>query len=274
MSEVSLQTDLQGFRARLRGLPLASVFSLTSCTDNVEIIALAGFDAVILDMEHGPATLETVRLQVLAAQARGIHPIVRVRANDPSLISAALDVGADGVLVPQIGSAEEARRAVSAARFAPEGARGANPYVRAAGFHGDALWYRRANAQTAVLVMIEGTSGAAAAEDIMKVPGLDGVFLGPVDFSHAMGVPGQIDHPSVVGKFEQIIRLGAALGVCTAVFAPTAEGGQTWLDRGARMVAIGCDTSHIFQALQAILQSVRAKLPASGAQSNKPKGLT
>jgi len=273
----STQGELQGFRARLRGpAPLTSIFCLVPCTDSVEMIALAGFDAVILDMEHGPASLETLRLLILAAQAHGIHPIVRVRANEPSLISAVLDAGADGVLVPQIGSVEEAQRAVAAARFAPEGTRGANPYVRAAGFHGDPSWYHRANAKTAVLVMIEGAAGAASAPDIMKVPGLDGVFLGPVDFSHAMGVPGQIDHPSVVGKFEEIIRTGTDLEVATAVFAPSAERSRAWLERGARMVAVGCDTSHIVQALQGVRQSVLPNrsdpVPAPTASSHHSTG--
>ena len=234
-----------GFRASLkRGRPLLATFCLIPTAETVEIAAIAGFDVVILDQEHGPLEIGAVRTMILAATARKVHCIVRVRANDPALIGAALDLGADGVLVPQIGSVEAARRAVAAARFSPEGSRGANPWVRAADFGADEGWYASANARAAVLVMIEGASGAAAAADIMNVRGLDALFLGPVDFSHSLGVPGQVDHPKVVGRFEQLIAAAVAADVACSVFASTADSCSAWLARGARMVAFGCDTAH------------------------------
>ena len=103
-------------RRRLREQePLLAAFSIIPSREIVELIALAGFDAVILDMEHGPYGIDSLGPLVLAAQARGMYPIARVQRNDPSLIGAALDVGAAGVLVPQVASASDALAAVNAA---------------------------------------------------------------------------------------------------------------------------------------------------------------
>ncbi len=250
-------------RERLRqSSPMLALFCLMPSTEMVEHVALAGFDAVILDMEHGPLDIGTVRLQVLAAAARGIKCIVRVAANEPALIGAALDIGADGILVPQVSSVEEARRAVSAARFAPQGQRGANPWVRAADYGAELDWYEETNERIAVLVMIEGSAGAQAATDILKVPGLDGVFLGPVDFSHALGIPGQVDHPLIIEKFREIVAMAQQEKVACAVFAATALRCRTWIAKGMRLVAFGCDSDHVNTALRTARQSVQDALDA------------
>ena len=250
-------------RQRLReAAPLVATFSIIPRPEIVELIALAGFDAVILDMEHGPYHIDSLPPLIIAAEARAIYPIVRVQRNEPSLIGAALDAGAAGVLVPQIGSPAEASAAVSAARFAPEGTRGAHPWVRAAGFSGRVDWFREANRDVAVIVMIEGREGAAAADRILETPSLDGVFFGPVDLSHALGVPGQIDHPSVVDRIDTIVGKAQKLSLATSIFTPTAEGAQKWLRRGIKLVALGVDTAHMLSALRSANAAARKTLPS------------
>jgi 4-hydroxy-2-oxoheptanedioate aldolase len=245
-------------RQRLRkDAPLIAAFSIIPSTEIVELIGLAGFDAVILDMEHGPYGIDSLGPLILAARSRSIYPIARVQRNEPSLIGAALDAGAAGVLVPQVASKAEALAAVSAARFAPEGTRGANPWVRAANFSGRSDWFREANDEAAVIVMIEGVGGAAAADQILETPSLDGVFFGPVDLSHALGVPGQIDHPSVVGKIDEVLEKARRLSLATAIFAPTAEGARKWLRRGVKLVAVGVDTAHVLAALKSVNLAAR-----------------
>ncbi len=128
---------LTALRERLKsGAPLLATFSIIPSVEVVELIGLAGFDAVILDIEHGAHGSEALGTLILAAMARGIYPVVRVRSSDPAEIAAALDAGAAGVIVPQIGSLAEAEKAVRAARFAPDGNRGANPFVRGADYSG------------------------------------------------------------------------------------------------------------------------------------------
>lgn len=253
------------FRDRLREpAPILTTFSILRSAEAVEIVALAGFDAVILDLEHGPYGIETLGPLVLAARARGIPAIARVARNDAAMIGAVLDAGAAGVLVPQVATPEEAAAAVRAARFAPDGARGANSWVRAADFAGTPDWFARANAAVAAIVMIEGAAGVENAEAIVATPGLDGVFLGPVDLSHALGVPGEVDHPRVVETMRAVVAAAARSGVATAVFAPTPAGARRWFALGVKMVACGVDTGHLVAALAAVAAAARP------AQEDRP----
>ena len=251
-------------RRRLRDRePFLAFFSIIPAVEVVEIAALSGFDGIILDTEHGSYGTETLPALILAAKASGIFPIVRVRSNDPSLIGAALDAGAAGVLVPQIGSAQEAQEALQAARFAPRGTRGANPWVRAGGYGLTPRWFETANDDTAVLLMIEGIGGLQALDDIMGLADLDGIFLGPVDLSHALGVPGQISHVLVQEAITSTIRRATEASVSSGVFSPTSTAASNWLKRGARFVAIGVDTGHLGRALGDLVNDVRTTADVS-----------
>lgn len=244
-------------RERLRRAePLIVTFSIIPSVEVVELVALAGFDGVILDMEHGPYGTESLVPLIAAAEARGIYAIARVRRNEPSLIGAALDAGAAGLLVPQIASRAEAEAAVAAARFAPDGARGANPFVRAAGFGSRKDFFAEANREIAVLVMIEGKAGVAAATDILDVPSLDGVFIGPVDLSHALGVPGEIDHPRVLETIDEVVGKARARSITTAVFTPSAVGARRWIGRGVGLVAVGVDSAHVLDGMRRVTDAI------------------
>ena len=241
---------MPGFRRKIRqSSGVLAVFSILPRVEVIEAIALAGFDAVIIDMEHGPIGVGDLPQLVLAARAHGLSSIVRVRENNPSLIGGALDAGADGVLVPQVGSRREAEAVVAAARFAPEGNRGANPWVRAAGFRGGPDWFAAANERVAILVTIEGADGIASARSIIETPGLDGVFIGPVDLSNSLGVPGQIDHPLVVAKSSEVINLARERSMAVAIFSPRPDGAKKWLASGVTMAVVGVDAGHLIAAL-------------------------
>lgn len=249
--------ELPALRGRLReGRPLLATFSIIPAVEVVELVALAGFEAVILDIEHGAHQSESLAPLILAARARGIYPIVRVRSSEPTGIAAALDAGAAGVIVPQIGSAAEARRAVAAARFAPEGNRGANPYVRAADYSGRAEWFAEANRDVAVFLMIEGAGGIAELDEILETPALDGIFIGPMDLSHALGVPGDMLHEKVVSAIERVIDSCRQKQMTTGIFAGTPEAARRWLGRGVTLVGTGVDTSHLLKALQRVVSEV------------------
>src|SRR4051795_838697 len=126
-------------RQRLRqGPPLIGTFSIVASPEIVELAGLAGFDVVVLDMEHGAYEIASLGPHILAARAHGIAPIVRVRWSEPALIGAALDAGAAGVLVPHVQSARDAAAVVEAARFPPQGGRGGHPGGRGAGDAGTA----------------------------------------------------------------------------------------------------------------------------------------
>jgi 4-hydroxy-2-oxoheptanedioate aldolase len=177
---------------------------------------------------------------------------------EPAGIGRVLDLGAAGVLVPHVDSAAAARAVVRAARFAPDGERGANPYVRSGGYGGDSALLARAGRDAAVLVMVEGAAGVAAVPEILAVPGLDGIFLGPVDLSHSLGVPGQTEHPRVIGTLREVAAQAAAAGVAAAVFAPEPRRARDWLQRGLRLVACGVDTGLALEGLRQCVDRVRA----------------
>src|SRR3954462_13670421 len=149
-------------RQRLReGPPLIGTFSIVAAPELIELAGLAGFDVVVLDMEHGAYEISNLGPHILAARARGGAPFVGVRGSEPALIGAALASGAAGVLVPHVQSARDAAAVVEAARFPPDGARGAHPWVRAAGYAATDGWHARANDDVAVIAMVEGKEGVA-----------------------------------------------------------------------------------------------------------------
>jgi 4-hydroxy-2-oxoheptanedioate aldolase len=251
-------TNRPSLPERLRQKPaLFGTFSIIAAPEVVEIIGLAGFDAVILDTEHGPYSIEAMSRLIPAARSADLYVIARVRANEAALIGGALDAGADGVLVPQIASLADAEAAVAAARFAPAGRRGANPFVRAASYGGRADFFAAANEETAVLLMIEGPGGVAALPQILDIPALTGVFLGPVDLSHALGVPGQTGHPSVIAEMEKAIAAAETKGKASAVFAADPGLAHKWRTLGAALIAYGVDSGHILTALKEVAHNLK-----------------
>jgi 4-hydroxy-2-oxoheptanedioate aldolase len=249
---------LVSLRERLRsGPPLLATFSIIPAIEVVELVGLAGFDAIIIDLEHGAHGSEALGPLILAAKARGIYPLVRVRTSRPSEIGAALDAGAAGVIVPQIGSLSEAEKAVRAARFAPEGNRGANPFVRAADYSGRLEWFAEANRDAAILLMIEGQSALLAAHEIASLPTLDGIFVGPMDLSHALGVPGDMGNPKVVDAIRIVIAACKANDITAGIFAGTPEAAKRWIGEGVTLVGVGADTAIIGRAFKAVVTDVK-----------------
>jgi len=241
------------------GPSLLATFVLIPRLEIIELIALAGFDVVVIDLEHGPYGIESISPLVAAAHARELLCVVRVARLESHSIGAALDCGADGVLVPHVSSGADAALAVQAARLAPEGQRGANPYVRAAGYSADGSFLTTANDSAACLALVEGRAGVAAIDEILSVPGLDGIFLGPVDLSADVGVPGETEHPLVLEAFQRVIDACQARGVATSAFAATPQAARRWIEIGVGMVTVSVDTALILQGFRAAIADLRAE---------------
>lgn len=254
---------LTGLRARLAdGVKTLALLVTIDSPILVELAAVAGYDAVLLDCEHGPIVESRIGAMVLAGRAAGVRVLVRTRRADSSLIGAALDAGADAVVVPQVTSAEMASAVVAAARFRtpsyPLGARGVNPYVRAANYGGGPDWYEQANSSVASMVMIEGAEGIAALPGILAVESLDAIMIGPYDLSQSLGRPGEVEHPRVLAAVAEVIATAAATGRASVVFAPTAAAARRWFDAGAALVVLGSDTALAVAGMRAAVQAVRA----------------
>ncbi|QCJ44733.1 2,4-dihydroxyhept-2-ene-1,7-dioic acid aldolase [Bacillus sp. S3] len=152
-----------------------------------EIIAKAGYDWALIDMEHGPGDIMTLLTQCQALNAYDVVPLVRTPSNDHVVIKRILDAGAYGILVPHVNSAEEARKAVAAAKYPPMGIRGIAPSPRAGGFNMNGKNYlEHANEQTLVLAAVETPEALKKIHEIVAVEGLDGIFIGPMDLATSM----------------------------------------------------------------------------------------
>jgi 4-hydroxy-2-oxoheptanedioate aldolase len=161
-----------------------------------EVMARQGFDALVVDMQHGLTDLANLWPMLQAISQTETVPVVRVAWNDPATIMKALDFGAYGILVPLINTAEDAAKAVAACRYPPVGMRSSGP-LRAA-LYGGANYQAEANEHIVVLAMIETKEGLANLDAICATPGLDGVYIGPADLSYALGLAPRGDNPEPV----------------------------------------------------------------------------
>lgn len=208
-----------------------------------EICGLAGFDFIIADCEHGPISMESAESLCRAADAAGITPIVRVRKNDGPQIQRALDIGSGGVQVPQIESRADAEAAVRGAKYKPLGQRGLSFYTRAGDFmvFGSAGYTDRLNAEQMLVVHVEGISGIEKLEEIIAVPHLDVIFLGPYDLSQSLGIPGQVRNPKVLGLMKEATKRIRASGKFVGTFADTPEIAREWAALGVQYIALNVD---------------------------------
>lgn len=214
----------------------------------VEAVGRAGYDFVLLDMEHGTTTFETLPHLIRAANVAGVCPVVRVPRGTDIWIDQALDVGAGAVMIPQIDTAEQARAAVSAAKFSPIGTRGTCRFVRSAGFGAvPGSEYFSKVQDTVVILQAEGRKAVENLDEIMDVPGIDVIFVGPYDLSSSLGHMGEIDHPEVIACIKEIIAKGKEKGVKIGCFADTVEGGKKWRDLGVKFIGYSCDTYLFYQ---------------------------
>jgi 2-dehydro-3-deoxyglucarate aldolase/4-hydroxy-2-oxoheptanedioate aldolase len=184
---------------------------------SAELMARAGFDWLIIDMEHAPGDYLNLTAQIQAMGATDCVPFVRAPWNDPVAIKRILDTGAMGVLIPYVNSGEEARQAVAACKYPPDGIRGVAGSPRAAYFGQNSMAYLKdANREILVIVAVETGEAIDNLDDILTTKGLDGVFIGPMDLATSMGHFGDPSHPEVkeaIGLIEEkTISAGKFLG--------------------------------------------------------------
>ncbi|TDR93419.1 HpcH/HpaI aldolase family protein [Enterovirga rhinocerotis] len=224
-----------------------------------EIVARCGFDFVIIDMEHGSFGLD-VAVNMIRAVEPHATPILRVPDAGRTTILKVLDAGARGIIVPNVSSRAEAEAVVSASRFAPLGTRGACPATRATG-HGLAEWsgfVAASNDEILVIALIETPEGVSRAAEIVTVPGLDAIGIGPFDLSQAMGYAGDWRHPAVQAKQAELIALAREAGreALTAAFdsdPAILSGRVAELNRlGSRLVAVSGDRFALTSTFRAI----------------------
>ena len=211
------------------GEPAFGVSVMVPSPQIVEMLGHLGFDWVLLDCEHGTLSVESLELMAMAAQAAGLTPIARPKRNAPEELQAVLDRGVLGVQVPHVNTAEEARQAVAACRYHPEGQRGLAVGTRAAryGIHLSLAQHTtEANAETLVCIQLEEAEALGNLSGMLEVPGVDVFFLGPSDLSQSLGFPGQPDAPPVKAAMARAfaaIRAAGRIAGCAGNAAATKE---------------------------------------------------
>jgi len=220
-----------------------------------EILAQAGFDWIGLDLEHGTMDWPQALVQMQVIQGNGCLPLCRLPVNDPVHFKWALDAGAGGVIVPMVRSAEDARRAVTSARYPPEGERGVG--ICRAHRYGPGFdeYVRGANEETLIVLQIEHIDAVNDIEGICAVPGVDAFFIGPYDLSGSMGLIGQVHHPEVEEAVEQVLRAGQTSGIAPGLHIVDPRPGEMEqrIQEGFRFIAVGLDTLMLGNSARALV---------------------
>jgi 4-hydroxy-2-oxoheptanedioate aldolase len=238
MSEMPVNAFKAGLRA---GLQQIGMWSTLSTAFGAEVVAGAGFDWLCLDTEHSPGDVLTVMAQLQALAGYAVSPVVRPATNDPVLIKRFLDIGAQTLLIPYVQSADEARAAVAAVRYPPEGIRGVSALTRATRFGRVKGYARGAEAEIAVLVQVETQTALDAIEAIAAVDGIDGIFIGPADLGASLGHNGEPGHPVVIAAVEDAIRRIVAAGKPAGILTGDPEFARRCIERGTTFTAVGVD---------------------------------
>ncbi|PSL17892.1 HpcH/HpaI aldolase family protein [Shimia abyssi] len=226
-----------------------------------ELMATTGFDWLLIDGEHGPNDMRSIRDQLVAIAGSDSHPIVRLPIGETRLVKQALDLGAQTVLVPMVDTAEQARELVRACRYAPHGIRGmGGTGARVTGFGSYDGYVQNANDEICLLVQAESRAALDNLDDILAVEGVDGVFIGPADLSADMGFPGKADAPEVVAAIADAITRINASDKASGILTLSEQGAQTYIDMNVTFVAVGVDTLMLANTARAVSAKTKAMI--------------
>ncbi len=239
---------LTDFKERLaRGDAFIGAFVCLPCPESAELLAEIGYDWLVLDTEHGPYGVLEAQRAVQAVGGR-CPCVVRVPANDDVWIKKALDIGAAGVLVPLVNTAAVAVQVVRACKYAPAGTRGmglARAHRYGAGFED---YVARANDNLAVIVQAEHIEAVENIEAIVRVPGIDAIFVGPYDLSASMGKPGHVSDPAVQAAIRRVRDAAIQAGVRLGIYCSDGRAARGFVQQGYRLIGMSTDLNFLAKA--------------------------
>jgi|ERR1043166_1660041 4-hydroxy-2-oxoheptanedioate aldolase len=250
-------------RAKLkRGEP--SVGTWLTLPDSIAALLMsrAGFDWLTVELEHTPVTFETAAQSFGIIAASGVVPLARVPWNHGENIKRVLDTGAFGIVVPMVNSRAEAEAAVAAARYAPLGGRTIGGQLHAANFQTDAAtYYARANEEILVVIMAEHIHAIEQADDILSVPGIDAVFIGPNDLHHSMGKAPAFDseHKEYVDALKHILKTAKKYGIAPGIHVADAAAAQRRIAEGFQFIAVASEAGLMLSKAQEVTRALGLK---------------
>lgn len=225
-----------------------------------EVMGTAGFDWLVIDGEHAPNDIRSLRDQLMALQSSDSHPVVRLTIGETWMVKQVLDIGAQTILVPMVESAEQARELVRACTYPPHGIRGVgSALTRSSQFSSISEYVTTADAQICLLVQVENRAGLAALDEILTVEGVDGVFIGPSDLAADMGYAGNAAAPEVQNAIADALNRIKAAGKAPGVLGVSETATQKYLEMGAQFLAVGIDVLILAQTARALAAHWKAK---------------
>ena len=249
---------IRNFKRKIKNQPVFGPFSKSTDPAFIEIMGYSGFDFVILDMEHGPNGLLNMQNLIRAAQLTNIVPIVRVKEDNRSLMANVLDIGASGIQVPHVKSADDVKEIINMARFSPLGMRGMCRFVRAAdySFINGNDYFKYAN-EALIIIQIEGKEGVENLDSIINQGGFDILFVGPYDLSQSLGVPGQVEHPVVEKTINEIVKKCKEKNIVVGNFNDNVQMAKKWINIGVRYVSYSVDVGIFSEGCKTIVNSLK-----------------
>jgi 2-dehydro-3-deoxyglucarate aldolase/4-hydroxy-2-oxoheptanedioate aldolase len=240
------------------------------CFRSVEIprlFAAAGFDYVFIDMEHGGFNQETAQDLVAASVAAGITPVVRVAELLYSLVSRTLDVGAQGIVFPRVEDPEVLKEALSWMTYPPVGRRGYGVISPLLDYHGTPMQdvIPHLNANTMAVVQFETVTAIERADELLAVPGVDAIMVGPADLSVSLGVPGQFEHPKLISAVEGLVAKCKARGIAAGIHPRDAMLARRWVEMGMRFVTCSNEHGILLEGARSMVAQLRAIEPTGAA---------
>jgi len=247
----------ESFRSRLkRGETLLGTLVTLSSPEVAEILAEAGFDWLFIDMEHSPLDVREAQA-ILQTVGERCACVLRVPLNDEIWIKKALDIGASGIIIPQVNSRQEAERAVRFCKYPPQGSRGVG-VARAQGYGARLQDYLdSANDEITVIVQAEHIDGINHVQEIVSVAGIDAVLVGPYDLSASMGKIGKVADAEVQAAIARVKVACASARMPIGIFAATAEAARPFMREGYSLIAVGIDTIFLVEAANQLVRQLR-----------------
>ena len=240
-------------RLRRRDLLLGTIVTLSS-PEVTEILSTSGLDWLFIDGEHAP--IDFLAAQTMLATSR-VPCLMRVPEATEAMLKRALDIGAAGVIVPMVNSAQQAKAIVSFCKYPPRGVRGVGR-VRAQGYGFDfARYMASANDETVVVVQCEHIAAVEAIESIISVDGVDAVLVGPYDLSGSMGLLGQVEHPDVLAAIKRVAEACTRAGRALGIYTNTADRMRPFIAQGYNLVIVSADVASLGEAARATVSALR-----------------
>jgi len=245
------------------GISIGTMVFEFATTGIGRIAAEAGAEFVVFDMEHTGFSVETMRMLIATCGGADCVPMVRVPATEYHFIARVLDMGARGVMVPMVESAEQARQIVQAAKYPPVGRRGAAFGIAHDDYSGGDIVPKieAANRETLLIAQIETAEGVRNVAEIAAVSGIDVLWIGHFDLSNSLGIPGQFTHPQFQQSVAKVVAACRQHGKAPGFMASDVAGGKALLEQGFRILAYGGDLWLYQAALRAGIEGLKGNKP-------------